>query len=62
MFSTDFGPIVPLCIVRKFGSKLRSPPLQANCNPNTVSVQCVQVAIGALVSTIVLIVSDARVT
>lgn len=34
---------------KNFDSKLHFPPLQANCNPNAVSVQCMQVAIPPLV-------------
>lgn len=44
MFSTVFGLMIALYIVKSYGSKLRSPPLRANCNPNAVSVQCAQVA------------------
>ena len=36
-----------------FGCKLRLPPLHANCNPNAVSVQCMQIAIRALVPYVV---------
>ena len=47
-----FGPHGSSIYSRNFGSKLHLPPLQANCNPNAVSVQCMQLAIPPL-STVV---------
>ena len=37
---------------KSFDGKLRFPPLQANCNPNAISVQCMQLAnptLGAII-------------
>ena len=53
LFCTVFGPMIALYIVRKRGSKLCSPLLQASRSPNAVSVQCIQT-----VSKVILIATE----